>query len=281
MSGIDEPGPPPEVPEEYAAVYRDAYRRALDESPTDSSEDELIPLRSSPPRPRPTRFGPLLVGGVVVLAICVALGVALLAGGDEPSTGEPAGAGASVGPTPSPLPTQAATTSPPEPSASPRAAEAWDGPVTPVAALQVTASCTGAASVDAAGTRVEYPAENATDGDPATAWRCDDEAIGETLTLVLPPGTEVVEVGLIPGYAKTDPVSGADRYRENNRVTRVRWTLEDGTEIVQDLDPADRSVQTQRLPRTASGTLTLEILAIERGTRNRTAVSEIAVAQAP
>ncbi len=286
MPGIDEPGPPPEVPEEYAAVYRDAYQRALDESsgPEGAARDDqgdLIPLRPAGQRPAPARFAPLLFGVVVVLVAAVVLGVSLLLDrGDAPASSEtPVGV---VDPTPTPAPTPAPTptgTTSPVPSASPTQA-AWDGPIAPVPVAEVTAACTSPPSVDAAGDRVEYSAGNVVDGDPTTAWRCNGEALGETLRLVLPAGTAVAEVGLIAGYAKTDPVSGADRFAENNRPARIRWTFEDGTEVVQVLDPDVRTLQRLRVPRTESGTVVLEVLAVERGTRNRTAISEIEVARA-
>lgn len=279
MSGMDE-GPPPEVPEEYAAVYRDAYRRALDEAGEEPAGDELIPMSTAPRGPSPTRFGPLLVGGLVVLLVCVVLGVSLISGDDDPAAESPTSTVPTKKPAPSKAPSKSAKPKPPKPSPSATIGPGWDGPVTPVALDQVAATCTGSPSVDSAGQRVEYVAANAIDSDPTTAWRCDGLAIGETLTLTLPGGTEVGEVGLIPGYAKKDPVSGADRFVENNRVTKVRWTFEDGSEVVQELDPADRTVQRLRVPRTASGTVTLEILAVERGTRNRTAISEIEVASA-
>jgi len=283
MPGIDEPGPPPEVPEEYAAVYRDAYQRAFDEaagSDGDASED-LISFAPAPPRPAPARFAPLLFGGVVVLVVAVVLGVGMLLGqGDPTAPEEPVGVASEPAPTSTVTPTSAPTsTTAPEPSQTP-ARTVWDGEVGPVVISEAAAACTSPPSVDAAGARVEYQAGNAVDGDPTTAWRCDGEAIGETLRLVLPAGTPVAEVGLIPGYAKTDPASGADRFAENNRITRVRWTFEDGTEVVQELDPTDRTVQRLRVPRTESGTIVLEVLAVERGTRNRTAISEIEVALA-
>lgn len=286
MPGIDDPGTPPEVPEEYAAVYREAYRRALDEAgsgrPPDAADD-LVALRPVVARPGPTRFGPLLVGGLVLLAVFVVLGIRLLGDDPAPTAEVP----------PSPVP---ATTAPPTPAASatpsapptpsPTAAETgaetgvWAGPVAPVAVQRITATCTGEPSVDAAGEPVRYDAANAVDGDPTTAWRCDGDGIGDRLTLVLPSGTPVASLGLIPGYAKKDPVNGADRFAENNRITRVRWTLADGTTFVQDLNPAGRVVQRLRIPRTVSGTVTIEVLAVQDGTRNRTAISEIEVARA-
>lgn len=277
MPGIDEPGPPPEVPDEYAAVYRDAYRRALDEP--DPAADDIFTLGPAADRPPPARFGPLLIGGLAVLAICVALGVSMLSGGDDDSPTVPVDA-ASATPKPSKAPSKAPSRTPrPSPSVT-AAGPVWDGPVNPVAVTSATATCTSSASVDGAGTRVEYVAANTIDADPTTAWRCDGDAVGASLTLVLPAGTEVGELGLIPGYAKIDPSSGADRFTENNRITKVRWTLADGTEIVQELDPTQRTVQYLRIPRTASGTVNVQVLAVDQGSRNRTAISEIVVSAA-
>ena len=148
--------------------------------------------------------------------------------------------------------------------------------------VAVTATCTSAPGVDSAGKKVDYEAGNTTDHDPSTAWRCDGEALGTVLTVTLPADTEVGQVGLIPGYAKTDAKSGADRYAENNRITKVRWTLADGTFVVQKLDPSPdkRDVQLLRVPKTATGTVTLEILAVDRGSRNTTAISELEVYRA-
>ena len=122
-----------------------------------------------------------------------------------------------------------------------------------------------------------WSGKNLTDGDKTTTWRCDGTATGETITLKLPKGTQVAEVGLVPGYAKTDPKSGADRYAENNRITRVRWTLDDGTQVEQELDPSptNRSVQSLRVPRTETDEITLEILETKRGPRNTTAISTV------
>ena len=45
---------------------------------------------------------------------------------------------------------------------------------------------------------------NLIDGVADTTWRCDGSAVGEKVTLHLGREREVAEVGLIPGYAKTD-----------------------------------------------------------------------------
>ncbi len=66
----------------------------------------------------------------------------------------------------------------------------------------------------------------------------------------------------MPGYAKTDPANGVDRYAENNRITRVRWRFDDGTTFVQRMsaNPGDRSMRTMRIPVTQTSRVVLEIL---------------------
>lgn len=87
------------------------------------------------------------------------------------------------------------------------------------------------------------------------------------------------EIGLVPGYAKTDPASGVDRYAENNRITRVRWTFPDGTSVVQRLDgsPTNRSMQSLRVKPVQADSVTIEVLRSVRGARNTVAVSEVQI----
>ena len=142
-----------------------------------------------------------------------------------------------------------------------------------------SASCVSPSGVDAAGNRVGYSPRNIYDGDMSTAWRCDGDGRGEKLTIGLPGPTVVGEVGLIPGYAKTDPRSGDDRYAENNRITQVRWVFDDGTSIEQKLDgsPRNRDLQTIRIPKTKASEVVVEILETISGPRNTTAVSEVRI----
>jgi hypothetical protein len=159
---------------------------------------------------------------------------------------------------------------------------AYDGPVEAVQVAGASASCQADDSVDEAGNPVSYPPANAVDADLSTAWRCAGPGTGETLTLELSGETRVAEVGLVPGYAKSDPASGVDRYAENNRITRVRWSFEDGSSVVQRMgpDPQDRSMRTVRVPVTVTGAVTLEVLASDPGARDTIAVSEVRVAAA-
>ena len=76
-------------------------------------------------------------------------------------------------------------------------------------------------------------------------------------------------------------MSHEDRFAENNRVTRVRWTIGD-IEVVQKMSGAadDRSLQLIRVPRTTTDKVELEILAVKKGPRNNTAISEVQLGQA-
>ena len=44
-----------------------------------------------------------------------------------------------------------------------------------------------------------------------------------SVTLTLPGSAHLIQVGLIPGYAKVDPTNGADRFRQERRIGEVRW----------------------------------------------------------
>ena len=63
-----------------------------------------------------------------------------------------------------------------------------------------------------------YEASNLTDGVADTTWRCGGKALGERITLKLGEKVPVGQVGLVPGYAKTDETTNADRFaREQPR----------------------------------------------------------------
>jgi hypothetical protein len=144
----------------------------------------------------------------------------------------------------------------------------------------IPASCQSDTSRDAAGNPTAYEPANAHDEDLSTAWRCDGSGVGQRFTVQVPAGTVVGEVGLVPGYAKTDPATGVDRYAENNRITRVRWTFDDGSTFVQRMSGSadDRRLRTRRVPATETGQVVVEILASEPGPRDTVAISEIRVA---
>ena len=155
--------------------------------------------------------------------------------------------------------------------------DAYQGRVDTVPVTASTASCIAPASVDAAGNEVTYEPALSHDGDLTTAWRCPGDGAGESITLQLSKELQVAELGLVPGYAKTDPRNGADRYAENNRITVVRWTFPNGDTIEQELDgsPDNREMQTIRIDPVLANEVVLEVLSSDPGRRNTIAVSEV------
>jgi hypothetical protein len=302
------------VPEEFAAAYRAAYERALaaqgsgprhrsDDEPVagddtdapDETDESRLPARRGRLRvgthrstededsgaDSPTRFErlshstwfvPLLLAVLALLLILGAYAVGRMFAGqvstDETPDEEPT------------LATGEAGRRYPVTHQDP-AADAWDGKVSSIDDIRAEVGCTSDPGVDGSGASVDYGAENLTDGAADTTWRCDGRAVGERITLDLSATLPIGEVGLIPGYAKTDELTKADRYAENNRVTRVRWSIGD-TEVVQEMrgTPKDRSLRAVRVPRTSADTVALEILAVKQGPRNTTAISEVHLGRA-
>jgi hypothetical protein len=288
--------PPPEVPDEFAAAYRAAYEQAMRATAGGRSHraGEARPEPVAPVRPsgrerwdalragaaealvgwrRQRWFLPVVagVGALVLVLVAYLLGRAF--------SGDDRGSAATTAGGPAVYSGDTSTQAPGTPAVS--TGKAWRGEVEAVTPTRVRASCTAPPGVDSAGAPVSYRAGNVADGDRSSAWRCDGAASGVRLVLRLPGPTELGEVGIVPGYAKTDPVSGADRYAQNNRVTRVRWTIGDIV-VVQRLDgaPDDRRMQRLRIPRTEASRVTLEILDVERGPRDTTAISEVRLAAA-
>ena len=296
MSGTEPPdSPPPEVPEEFAATYRAAYEQAMaahsrgPEQPGDPADQERDAPRSGhlagpdpAPRARPRGSGfsrvrespwfvPVLLGLLAALLIGAAYAVGRQVAGTVETASLPGDDPSVV------LPDRDDADSGPETEEKPGKG-AWDGDVTPVEDVEAQARCTAKPGRDATGREVTYEAANVVDGRLDTAWRCRGAATGEKVTLRLDEAQEIGRVGLVPGYAKTDEKSGADRYAQNNRVTRVRWTLGDTT-VVQRVKGAanDRSMRLVRVPRSSTDTVVLEILRVQEGPRNTTAISEVRV----
>lgn len=270
MPGPDSPdAPPPEVPEEFADAYRAAYREALDDQTPLPSPASVAGHRGEPAVR--WRMPVLVAAGALALILAAYLLGRLLSGDSDDASG-----------TPIPSAPAGGEPKPGGGDGSPEDETALE----PVAIRSISAGCTSKPGVDSAGKKVSYRVRNAIDGDPTTAWRCDGDASGRVLRLRLPKGTEVGEIGLIPGYAKTDPSSGVDRYAENNRITRVTWTLHgsgDPLVIEQLLDgrPGKREMQSIPVPPISVDRVVLRIEAVTRGARNTTAISEIGVRASP
>lgn len=299
---------PPDLPPEYAEAYRRGYERAwatsrdafpavppLSQEPTvpaSSSGHEHVEQAEPEPMPVPVRHDdresldpaalpawsrdrqprwlvPALLGSVMLALVLGAYGAGKLFSHRDPA----------AGPVPDSSPQAGGRTLP---APRPVTGRPWDGPVRPLSGVHARSSCVLPASRDAAGRLVRYEPRLALDGDFTTAWRCAGDGRGVALTLTLPARLRLAEVGLVPGYAKIDAASGVDRYAENNRLARVRWTFPDGRSVVQRLDASarDRQVQTLRIPPVQTGRVTLELLDSVRGPRNTVAISEIQLSEA-
>ena len=158
--------------------------------------------------------------------------------------------------------------------------------VEPPRAPSAAAACTSAPSQDAAGAAVTYGPGQVLDGRPDTAWRCDGDGVGQQIRIDLGRRTTLRSVGIVPGYAKTDPVDGADRYAQNRRISRVRYSFDDGTTVEQEFDtaPADRAVQTLPLTGVTTTSVTVTVLASVPGQQvgayppsDKVAISELEV----
>ncbi|MCW2782037.1 MAG: hypothetical protein JWR35_2486 [Marmoricola sp.] len=217
-------------------------------------------------------FIPALIAVAALVLILVAYVLGRVLGGDDAATKTPTVSATTPAPTkgaakPKPLKTQTAKP----------IANAYAGDVTPTTIASATATCTAPPGVDSSGKKVTYGVGHAIDDQTDTAWRCDGSAVGQKIVLDLGRSQPIGEVGLVPGYAKTDSESHVDRYAQNNRITKVRWTFDDGSSVVQNLsgNPQDRSLQAVRVPKTDSATVTLQILAVTNGPRNTTAISDV------
>lgn len=147
----------------------------------------------------------------------------------------------------------------------------YRGAVSRLVGARADATCAAPADRDARGRRVSYAPGNVLDGLLATAWLCKGSGVGHRLTITLARTSDVVRVGLVPGYAKSD------RYPQNNRITRVAWVFDDGTRVVQSLRDSrtNRSLRTLRIEPVRTRTVVLQILALARGAKDNTAISAI------
>jgi len=221
------------------------------------------------------RFRPIGFSAVIYLALLIALVMALVAGigglwraADERGKAE---AAKDAAPKPPRVTVPVSATVPHDTTVPVTAAP---GPPQPVVPVQVVASATAGASRNNCGETVSYDPKNVIDGDPATGWRARGDGTGQTLTLTLPGPTHLTEVGLLPGYAKFDPCTNVDRFKQLRRVTKVRWTFDGGVSVEQ---PFADKAEIQVMPvDVATGTVTIEILGTTgKATIDYTPISEV------
>ena len=83
--------------------------------------------------------------------------------------------------------------------------------------------------------------------------------------LQFPEAVRLTSVGLIPGIVKVDAGDGTDRFVQNNKIARVRWTFDDGGDEVEQGFEATPALQRTAVDVTTR-TVTLEILRVVPGT---------------
>ncbi|SDF91751.1 hypothetical protein SAMN05660662_3834 [Blastococcus aurantiacus] len=150
------------------------------------------------------------------------------------------------------------------------------GPLLPVS---VSATCQAPSGVDAAGAPVSYDAMNTLDGVGGTAWRCAGSAVGQRLVYDFGRPVVLASVALVPGYDKTDPVDGTDRFGENRTVTAVTWGFDTGVVHRQDVPAPGRAMAVARLGGPVSTTrVVLEIAGTgnDGAIRDFTTISDVA-----
>lgn len=91
-------------------------------------------------------------------------------------------------------------------------------------------------STDSQGNVTTFVPQNAVDGRPDTAWRVPGDGQGQWLRLDFDHPVTVLQVGVIPGYAKIDPYDGTDRFEQNYAVASARFSFSDGTATTHDFD---------------------------------------------
>jgi hypothetical protein len=133
----------------------------------------------------------------------------------------------------------------------------------PARIVGAAASCTSGPGVDSAGNRFTYEAGNAVDGRPETAWRCDHDGVGARLLSTLRQPAVISWIGVVPGFAKTDPYDGTDRYVQGRKVSSARFVFDDGTYVEAGFDTSStsRAMQVVRFPPTTTGHVDMIVLA--------------------
>jgi len=129
----------------------------------------------------------------------------------------------------------------------------------PVKAVAAIASATAPPAVTGCNRPVSYEPALVVDGDPTTAWRVPGDGIGQRVQVTLERPTRLLQVGLLPGYARVDPCTKVDRFVQMRRVTQVRWIFDGGAAIRQSFEdrPAIQSIAVDVVTKT----ITVEVVA--------------------
>jgi hypothetical protein len=141
---------------------------------------------------------------------------------------------------------------------------------------------------DVNGDQVSYDASNMLDGVPDTAWRTPGDATGMALPFTLRDPTELHQVGLVNGYAKTSTDSKGrsfDWYLGNRRIETVLWVFDDGTKVRQHLKEY-RALQMIDVDDVVTSKVVLKLVHVSEpgggnAARNFTAISEVSLVGDP
>ena len=139
----------------------------------------------------------------------------------------------------------------------------------------IDASAEAPDSTDAAGDAVTFDAVNVVDGDPTTAWRVPGDGLGDYLVLTFDQSVHVAGIGMVPGYAKIDPVDGANRFTQNRRVSSVQFEFSDGQ--VLNVDFNDQAQLQEVSVGVETTEVTMWITGSTSALRDFTAVSELEI----
>jgi len=222
-----------------------------------------------------SRWGFRIVAGVVVVTFLASarLFFTTLWDGDVSVASGPEATTTTIAPPSATLPSQEVngpTTS--RPPAKP--------PTAPIRPATVGATATANSGQNSCGEETVYDASYTIDGNNATGWRVKGDGVGAVLTFQFSTRTRFGQIGLLPGYAKVDPCSGADRFSQLRRILKVRWTFDDGTTVEQSFAEKPE-VQLINVDATAT-TVTLEILATTSGPElDYAPISEVSFLGAP
>jgi hypothetical protein len=240
-------GEPKVVGDDFAWLYRrDEYAPGVAGSDPRTLLLPLDPpplaLPSAQPVPAPRRGrNPMII--MIVVLLCLTVGAV---------------AGMALLLHPAPRPAASSSAEPNVKKAAPSAASSF-GQVASLAPTQAKVGCQASQTTDDAGNPVYYVPEQMFDGKMSTAWRCNGSGIGQVVTFEFPTGTTIVEVGLVNGYAKVDPASGAERYGEYRRITKATWTFANGASFQQSLEDGVKAMQRLSVPSQPGDQVTLTI----------------------
>jgi CHAT domain-containing protein len=106
---------------------------------------------------------------------------------------------------------------------------------------------------------VEYKLANLVDGRGDTTWQVAGTGVGEWIELKYDEPIKVGRVGIIPGYDKTDPCDGTDRFYQMYVVRKARFQFSDGSRIEEDFERKPK-MQFVNVPDTETISIRITIL---------------------